>query len=198
MLVRTLPEFAFLFFAYSFMGWSMEMLYKGIELRKAVNRGFLVGPYCPIYGFALVTITILFQRSPINPLLTFLLIVAFCSTLEYAVSYLMERIFHKRWWDYYDKKFNLNGRICLPIVLFFGVAGSSALYFINPVLMRIFHFLPIDLANKILVCFAILFLADLTVSIRVILSISLPRSDLDCTPEISKRVWESLTKRSKK
>lgn len=89
----------------------MEVVCKLIQFRRFINRGFLIGPYCPIYGFGSVLIGLLLSRYAGEPLVVFILAMVVCGTLEYVTSYLMEKLFHARWWDYSDKRFNLNGRI---------------------------------------------------------------------------------------
>ena len=102
-MVYNLTECAALFFAYAAMGWFMEVLYMGVRERHLTNRGFLLGPCCPIYGAGMLGITLLFQGSHYGYWHVFFSIILLCSLLEYAVSALMERVFH-RWWDYHDMK----------------------------------------------------------------------------------------------
>lgn len=108
-MVQSLPEFVMLFFVYSNLGLAMETIYMGIREHHLTNRGFLMGQYCPIYGIGLVGITALVQSSPYGYWISFFSIIFFCSVLEYLVSVLMEHIFHTRWWDYHDMKFNIKG-----------------------------------------------------------------------------------------
>ncbi len=195
-MVRTTQEYLFLFFSYAFLGWCMEMIYMSIREKRITKRGFLLGPCCPIYGFGLVGITMLLQHTKSHIFLTFLTIIILCSFFEYAVSALMERVFHTRWWDYHDMKYNIRGRICLETMLPFGILGSFALYHINPFLIQIVYLrIPIAISNKLLAGAIVLFLIDLTVSVRVLHTISLPQGEADHTAEISKRVREALTKR---
>lgn len=194
-MVRSLPEYVFIFFAYAFLGWCMETIYMSIREKHVTKRGFLLGPYCPIYGVGLVGITMLLQGARGSFLHVFLSIIVLCSLLEYTVSALMERLFHTRWWDYHDMKFNIRGRICLETMLPFGVLGAFALYYINPFFMMLYHRIPYGLSNKILTGMVILLVADLLISVRVLHTLSLPESEEDHTAEISKRVREALSKR---
>ena len=124
-MVHYLSDYVILFFAYATLGWCMETLYMGVRERRITNRGFLLGPCCPIYGAGMVGITLLFQDSHYSYWHVFFSIILLCSLLEYAVSALMERVFHTRWWDYHDMRFNIHGRICLETMLPFGLLGSS-------------------------------------------------------------------------
>ena len=111
-----------LFLTYSCLGWIMEVIVTYPDTKKFVNRGFLIGPYCPIYGYCSIAMILLLNNVKSNILL-FLLCIIVCSIGEYATSYIMEKMFHARWWDYSKHKFNLNGRICLSNCLAFGVLG---------------------------------------------------------------------------
>ncbi len=193
-MIHTLPEYVFIFFAYAFLGWCMETIYMSFREKRVTKRGFLLGPYCPIYGVGLVAITMLLQDLSNNFWRTFLLIILLCSLLEYMVSVLMERLFHTRWWDYHDMKFNIRGRICLETTLPFGILGSFALYYMNPFFMGLFHRMPYSLTFKILTGLTILFALDLAVSVRMLHKLSLPEGEEDHTAEISRRVREAISK----
>ena len=119
-----------LFLTYSFLGWVMEMIVTVIEDKEIVNRGFLVGPYCPIYGVCSIAMILLLNKVT-NPVLLFVLSIIICSVGEYLTSYILEKIFNARWWDYSNMKFNLNGRICLRNCFFFGLLGFLVLNYIN-------------------------------------------------------------------
>ena len=105
----------------------MEVIGKLIEKRKFVNRGFLIGPYCPIYGHGAILITILLQKYIDDPIALFIMGVVVCSILEYLTSYFMEKIFHARWWDYSRYKFNINDSIW-TIRTFYYVCVKSILF----------------------------------------------------------------------
>ncbi len=194
-MVHSLTDYVVIFFAYAAMGWSMEMIYMGIREQKISNRGFLLGPCCPIYGAGMLGITTLFQDNQHGYWHVFFSIILLCSILEYAASAVMERVFHTRWWDYHDMRFNIHGRICLETMLPFGILGTLALYRINPFLMAVFHQIPGFLYGKIATGLVVLFLADLTISVSVLRNLSLPDGAADHTAEISRRVWEDLKKR---
>ena len=96
-----------LFVFYAVFGWVLEVIYSLFTDHKFVNRGFLIGPYCPIYGFGSLMITICLWNNTSDFVDLFLKSVFICSILEYATSYLMEKIFKYRWWDYSNRKFNI-------------------------------------------------------------------------------------------
>ena len=111
-----------LFMLYSIFGWICEEIVTFDPKKGFINRGFLLGPYCPIYGFSAIFMTILLNKFS-NSLAIFSLALIICSTVEYLSSYVMEKLFNARWWDYSKKPFNINGRICLKNALCFGVMG---------------------------------------------------------------------------
>ena len=102
-----------LFIIYSFLGWLIEIIVCSISEKHFTPRGFLIGPYCPIYGFASIIMITLLNKYFNDPLIVFILSAIIASVLEYFTSYIMEKIFNARWWDYSDRKLNINGRICL-------------------------------------------------------------------------------------
>ena len=120
-----------LYIIYSFIGWVIEVIATSKDNKGFVNRGFLIGPYCPIYGTcALLMILILPNQE--NIFLLFLMSLLICSISEYLTSYVMEKLFKARWWDYSSRRFNLNGRICLKISLGFGLLGVILVRYVNP------------------------------------------------------------------
>ena len=128
-----------LFIIYSFLGWIVEVIANLIENKKFINRGFLIGPYCPIYGVGLLII-INFLKSYVNSyIIVFVMSMFICMTLEYLTSYVMEKLFNGRWWDYSDKKFNINGRVCLETTIPFGLGGMAIMYIVNPFLDKILN-----------------------------------------------------------
>lgn len=129
------------FLFYSFAGWVYESILCSITERKWVNRGFLYGPLCPIYGSGAVLILLALGRLT-NPLVLFLSGMTLCSILEYAVSWLMEKLFHARWWDYSHMRFQLNGRICLLGAVVFGLFAMVLVLWIHPAVYRMTLLIP--------------------------------------------------------
>ena len=153
------------FFIYSFAGWFFELLWCSVVHKKAKTRGVLFGPYCPIYGFGAILVLGATYTVRDNWLLTFLIAMALCSILEYFTSFLLEKIFHIRWWDYSKtEKFNINGRICLTATLSFGLFGVIAAQWTQPFIENIFSIIP-DITQVILaLVLLVIILADFTAS----------------------------------
>ena len=141
-MIGQIENYIALFFIYSFLGWLMESVSDTIRKKKFVNRGFLIGPYCPIYGAGVLLITILLRKYNNDVWITFLMSLLICGTLEYLTSYVMEKLFNARWWDYSQRKFNINGRICLETLIPFGIAGTFIIYIANPFFLKFINMIP--------------------------------------------------------
>ena len=138
-----------LFIIYSFLGWLVEVINCSVVEKKLVNRGFLISPICPIYGCGALLITLVLNNYKNNWFVVFGMAVILCGLLEYFTSWLMEKIFHARWWDYSKNKFNINGRICLETMVPFGILGLVIIYILNPFFYNILHLIPTNIAEII-------------------------------------------------
>lgn len=188
-----------LFIIYSFLGWCMEMVVCYFATRKWVNRGFLIGPICPIYGWGCLLIILLLKRYLDDPLVLFVMSMVLCSLLEYYTSYLMEKLFKARWWDYSHKKYNINGRICLDNILAFGILGLLMMYFINPFVVKMLGFVSTKVLNIVAIVIFVIFLVDNIVSLKVISGFKKVAKSIhkDSTEEITKKVREILSSQGK-
>lgn len=182
-----------LFLLYSFIGWVVESIYCFIVDKKFVNRGFLIGPSLPIYGFGCLIIVFLLDRFRDNPIILFIMATIICSVLEYITSYIMEKIFKTRWWDYSNMKFNLNGRICLRNMMFFGILALIMSYVVNPFVIRMINIIDPLLLKILTSFFFLIFVTDVLVSSKIIYNIKGVGVTLkDGTEEISNKVKETL------
>ena len=116
---------------YSVIGWVYESTICSISQRKLINRGFLNGPYCPIYGTGAVLVLLVLGRIQ-NPVLLFFAGAVLTCSLEYLTSWLMEKLFHARWWDYSKRKFNIGGRVCLIGAVVFGAFSVVLILVLHP------------------------------------------------------------------
>ena len=128
-----LEKLFFLFVLYSFLGWVVEILYAFFKHRKFVNRGFLFGPFCPIYGFGVVLASKLLFNFKANIILLYILSIIITSALEYITSYVLEIFFQSTWWDYSNEKYNIGGKICLKFSLIWGLACVFVVEIVNPI-----------------------------------------------------------------
>lgn len=159
-----------LFMIYSFLGWCLEVTCKLIEYKKFINRGFMIGPYCPIYGWGAVAITLLLYRYSYDPLVLFIMTTVTCCVLEYLTSYFMEKLFKARWWDYSRRKFNINGRVCLGTSVPFGIFGLVLTYIVNPFFIGLLNKLSLDTINIVSIVLLSIYTIDFIVSSIVIFS----------------------------
>lgn len=183
-----------LFLIYSFIGWLIEVIGKLIEKHKFVNRGFLIGPICPIYGHGCILMILTLSRYKDNPLTLFIYAIFICSLLEYFTSYFMEKIFKARWWDYSTKRFNLNGRICAETMIPFGILGTLVICVINPIfeyLLNLFNFETIKITAIVLL---VIYLIDSIISLTIMFGFkgTLKTVEKDGTEEITKKVKKIL------
>ncbi|MCR5612656.1 putative ABC transporter permease [Treponema sp.] len=161
-------QYAFLIFiSFSFIGWCAEVLYVGIFFEhKFVNRGFLHGPICPVYGFGGVAILCL----PANILSLwvplFFASMIFATTVEYLASWILEKAFHTLWWDYSDLKFNIHGRVCLLNSLLFGAMGILVVHFAEPLILNIISLLKGNWLFVVSHCIAIILGCDILITVR--------------------------------
>lgn len=183
-----------LFLIYSCIGWLIEVTFVSIDSKRFINRGFLIGPYCPIYGFGGLAISLLLEKYADDYIVTFVLSIVIASILEYITSYIMEKLFKARWWDYSKKKFNLNGRICLENAMFFGLIGTIMLCFLTPMFTKFLASIPQNTKYIISSVLAVIFITDNIVSFNIISSIKNLALEVkkDSTVEITKRVKERL------
>ncbi|MDO4616607.1 MAG: hypothetical protein Q4B03_04025 [Lachnospiraceae bacterium] len=136
------------FIFYSFIGWVWESIYCTIHEKKWADRGFLFGPICPIYGFCVTAVQILVQEfhlvstsdTPIWEI--FLIGLVGSAIVEYLTSYVLEKRFHARWWDYSNMPLNVNGRICVPASVLFGTAGIAVVKLLLPALQNVHSVVP--------------------------------------------------------
>lgn len=158
------------FIIYAIIGWLCEEIYCSYLEGHLVNRGFLNGPYCPIYGVGALIIIYVLAPYIDSPLSVFVMGVFLTSLLEYITSWGMEKLFHAKWWDYSDHRFNINGRVCLLNSTMFGGLCLILMYFVHPLvkdLLDIFNRTQLLIISLIL---SVLFLIDLVESVREIVA----------------------------
>ena len=131
-----------LFLCYSFLGWACETVYCSIGKRKFVNRGFLNGPLCPVYGFGALAVLYFLRPVSDNIPLLFVSGMVLTSVIEYITGYLLEKLFATKWWDYSSRRFNIHGRVCLRNSLMFGALSVVAVRVIDPVIRGGIYALP--------------------------------------------------------
>lgn len=190
------------FIIISICGWIMEVTLQLIQKHKFADRGFLIGPYCPIYGCGGLLITVCLTGLEEHPVALFSMAILICGILEYATSYIMEKLFHARWWDYSENKYNINGRVCLETIIPFGILGLILIYLVNPFIFDNLSKVPENILNIIAIAVLVLFIADNLVSLKVISNVRSATTKFDKenpkdnTEEISQKVKEFLKDKS--
>lgn len=189
--------FTLLFVVYSVLGWIIETISCFINTKKiSFNRGFLIGPYIPIYGTSALLMILFLEDYKNDLFLLFMMSMIYASIIEYITSYLMEKIFKARWWDYSNYKYNLHGRICLKNSLLFGLAGVLLITYINPIVINLLSMIPSFIFKLLTIFLAIIFLVDLIITIIVVskLRINVSNINSDSTDEIDRMVKDFLSK----
>ena len=194
-------DLVLLFFIYSVFGWCMEVVLKYIQFHRFINRGFLAGPVCPIYGCGAALITLVvgnLARFESGLGTTFALSFVICGAVEYLTSYYMEKRFHARWWDYSQKPMNLHGRVWIGNLVLFGLGGIAIIHIINPLIYRVLHLLSLSAREIIAVVLVVLLAADFILShfILKLVKTGTESSEADNTEEIKKEIYVLLSDRS--
>lgn len=160
------------FSIYSFVGWMMESVFATINEKRIINRGFLTGFFCPIYGFGAVLILELSKwitDSYENPITVLILNVLFSvilvTVLEYITGLLLEKIFHCKWWDYRDNKFNLHGYVCVKYSLLWGVLAFIFMQYIHPAISEAVYLIPAFTKSCLAAILILYFIADTVKSV---------------------------------
>lgn len=159
------------FFIYGFMGWVMETTLFSINEKKFVNRGFLNGPICPVYGVGMILIILFLFPLRDNLILLFFVGGLVATLLEFFTGWLLETLFHARWWDYSHKRFNLKGYITLSNSLAWCLLCVLMIHVVEPVINRLIHKVPDSLVNPILYGLMIVFLIDCVGSVMAAISL---------------------------
>ena len=190
-----------LFFVFSVLGWCMEVFLKYIQYHHFINRGFLIGPYCPIYGSGIVFITVMVSilsgmESSVGT--TFSISFIGCGILEYAVSYYLEKKFHARWWDYSTKPMNLHGRIWIGNLFLFGIGGTLVIEVINPIMYSLFDRIPERSLYALSSLIVFVMSADYLTShfVMKFVKSSVENSEADNTESISKEIKLLMSNKS--
>lgn len=187
-----------LFIIYSILGYIVEVASCSMISKKLVyNRGFLIGPYLPIYGTGIILIISTLDKYRNDIMALFIMSMVYCTVLEYLTSLIMEKIFNLRWWDYSDKRFNVNGRVCLTNGVLFGLGGLIMVEFINPIMESFINWMPNLLVYILSIILFICFMTDFIITLKVMVGVRVNLGKIenkDSTEQIRKEIKESLRK----
>lgn len=160
------------FFIYGFLGWCTEVAFAAFKEKRFVNRGFLNGPICPVYGFGVGIVVSLLEPFASNLIVLYLVSTVVVTVLEWVTGFLLEKIFHSRWWDYSNMPLNLNGYVCLLFSLVWGVACVFIVKVFHPLVVTVIHFIPQAAWIVLIVILGAAIFADLYVTASGILKLN--------------------------
>ena len=161
-----------IFFVYAFLGWCSEVSYAALVTGKFVNRGFLNGPWCPVYGFGAIAVLACLDPLKDNLPLLFLGSALLTSALEWLTGFVLEKIFHQRWWDYSDEPFNLSGYICLRFSILWGFACLFVVKLLHPTVLLLIRLLPQFIGLPLLVLLCAVMAVDLAATVASIVRLN--------------------------
>ena len=198
---ESLVNLILLFFAYAFLGWCIEVTLKYFQFHRFINRGFLTGPWLPIYGSGAALITIAVKGfSPLESSIgtTFVISFILCGTIEYMTSFVLEKRFHARWWDYSQKPMNLHGRIWIGNLILFGLGGVLIVELFNPLLSHLSEHMSFRLREILAIVLSCIFAADYVMShfVLKLVKTGVESSEADDTEAINKEIDLLLRDRS--
>jgi len=175
----SLYNIIFYFAIYAFLGWCVEVAYAALNSGKFVNRGFLNGPVCPIYGFGVVFIIAFLTPIENNFFVLFIGAVFITSFIEYMTGFVLEKVFHHRWWDYSDEPFNIRGYICLKFSLIWGIASIFIIKVVHTVIYDVVRLIP-NLVGIIFIAIIIIsFLIDFISAVQTVLKLNVRLRKID-------------------
>lgn len=177
------------FVIYSFLGWVLESVVRTICEKKIINTGFLIGPFCPIYGFGAIIMVLFLDKFKNNIIMLFLISFIVLSIWEYIVGVLLEKLFKTKYWDYSNHKFNYKGRICLTNSLAWGVLGVLFIKYIHPFILNVLSNIEFIYVSIVVSIISLILLIDAIVSIIKVKNIS---ATLEKIEEINEQIKEKL------
>ncbi len=183
------------FVIYSFLGWVLESIVRTICERKIINTGFLIGPFCPIYGFGAIIMILFLNQYKNNIILLFIVSVIALSLWEYIVGVLLEKFFHTKYWDYSNHKFNYKGRICLTNSIAWGILGVLFINYIHPSIIQIIGYMDFTYLAIGASIIALILLIDAIISVVKIKNI---QSTLQKVEEINEQIKQKLSELKEK
>lgn len=188
----------FFFMIYSFIGYLTEITSCSINNKKLiVNRGFCLGPYLPIYGFSSVIMNIFLAKYSKDIITLFVMSAFVCTLMEYMTSLILEKIFHARWWDYTEKKFNLSGRVCLENSCLFGLGGVFIVSILHPFLDGLVSMIPHNVLIILSIVLFVIFMFDVIITVTTMCQVKIATTKFtakDATEEISRKVRNEIIK----
>lgn len=194
-------ELLWIFIIYAFIGWCTEVGYAALNTGKFVNRGFLNGPYCPIYGCGVVIVVAVLTPLKENLIILFIGSFLLTSVLEFITGFLLEKVFHNKWWDYSNLPFNIKGYVCLKFSIYWGLACTFIMDIMHPIIYKFITIIPRILGIVLISVFMGVFVVDVIITVATILKFNQRLKAMDdiakrihnISDEIGERVYENVT-----
>lgn len=186
-------QLVWLFFLYSFLGWCAEVAFQAIAHGKIVNRGFLNGPLCPIYGMGVVGVLLLLLPFSEHILWLFLGGMLLTTLIELLGGWLLDRAFHLRWWDYRSEPYNFHGYICLRFSFIWGIAVVGVVKILQPLLQVFVDIIPHTVGVILLSVMGLYFIADLSVTLRSVIGLRKNLGEMERLAIRARAVSDGLT-----
>lgn len=189
------------FFVYSFLGWCAEVVYQAVEKGLVVNRGFLNGPICPIYGIGVLTVFRVLEAAGTgslyrqNALMIFAFGVVLASCIELVGGWTLGKLFHARWWDYSNQPLNFHGYICLKFSIIWGLCILLTVRGVNPLITKALGLMPRHLGWALLIIMSAAFIADVIISVLVVTGFNRQMEEIDEIRSRMRTVSDDLSKR---
>ena len=168
---QNIYQAVWIFIIYAFLGWCSEVAFAAVNKGKFVNRGFLNGPVCPIYGVGMLIVVLCLWNLRDRPLLLFLGSALLTTALEFVTGFVLDRFFHDKWWDYSDMPFNIKGYVCLKFTILWGLAASFIIGAIHRFIYMLIEKTPFVLGAILLAVFSAAFIADFTVTLTALVKL---------------------------
>ena len=194
-------ELVWIFIIYAFIGWCAEVSFAAVDNGKFVNRGFLNGPYCPIYGCGVVIVVAALTPIKESLFILFLGSMLLTTVLEFLTGFILEKVFHNKWWDYSDKPFNIMGYVCLKFSILWGLACTFIMKVLHPSIYKFITIIPHVLGIVLLSIIMTAFFIDLGVTVSTILKFNKRLKLMDevaqkmhqLSDEIGENIYEGVT-----
>ncbi len=194
-------ELVWIFIVYAFIGWCTEVSYATLDTGKFVNRGFMNGPYCPIYGVGVIIVVGIL--TPLQDRLLILFVGSFflTSVLEFVTGFVLEKVFHNKWWDYSEFPFNIKGYVCLKFSILWGLGCTFIVKVVHPIIYDVILWIPHMLGVILISVIMAVFFADLAITVATILKFNQRLKVMDeiaasihrLSDEIGENIYEGVS-----
>ena len=189
-----LDKLALIFVIYAFIGWCVEVIYATVRFRRFVNRGFLNGPYCPVYGFSIIVVLGLLLPIENNLFLFLIGSIILTTLVEFIAGLILEKSFSQKWWDYSGEKYNIKGYICLRASIIWGLSCIFVAYFLHPVINKVIGLMSNSFAVGLAIFTIAIVVIDTVISIYSLLKVKQKVQLLDDIGENIRHLSDTIGK----